>query len=151
MAANLKGFDAREVEPMDSYEPLPTGTYLAAIVTSEMKPTKKGNGRYLEMKFQVLEGEHKGRNLWARLNLENPNDTAVRMARAELAAVCQAVGVPTPNDSTELHDLPLQVKVGMKRRDDTGELANEIKGYAAKPRGGTTTPQADDETPPWRR
>ena len=147
---DLKGFDAREVEPMDTFEPIPADKYIAAVTASEMKPTKKGDGSYLELKFQVLEGEYKGRNLWARLNLDNPNKLAVKIARSELAAICKAVGVLTPNDSTELHDLPLQLKVGMKRRQDTGEMTNEIKGYSEKPSAGQSE-QADDDTPPWRR
>ncbi len=150
MGANLQGFDARNVEPMDSLEPVPAGKYLCAIVASEMKPTKSGNGSYLELQFQVLEGKHKGRSLWDRLNLENPSDLAVKIARSQLASICKAVGVLDPNDSTELHDLPLQVKVKLKRREDTGELTNEISGYEEKPRADAA-PQAANDTPPWRR
>ncbi len=148
--ADLRGFDAREVEPMETFEPIPEGKYVAAITASEMKPTKSGNGTYLELTFQVLEGDYKGRLLWARLNLDNPNKLTVKIARSELAAICKAVGVLTPNDSTELHDLPLQVKVGLKRRDDTGELTNEVKGYAKKP-SPERAPQANSDAPPWRR
>ena len=148
--ADLRGFDAREVEPMETFEPIPEGTYLAAITSSEMKATKSGTGSYLELQFQVLEGDYKGRLLWARLNLDNPNPLTVKIARSELAAVCKAVGVLTPHDSTELHDLPLQIKVGMKRREDTGELTNEIKGYAKKS-SPAPAPQAQSDAPPWRR
>ena len=107
MGADLKGFDARTVEPMDTFEPIPAGKYVAAIVASEMKPTRAGDGSYLELQFQLLEGPHKGRLLWSRLNLNNANELAVKIARAQLAAVCRATGVLTPNDSTELHNLPL--------------------------------------------
>ena len=148
--ADLRGFDARNVDPMDSFEPIPAGKYLCAIVASEMKPTKSGNGSYLEIQFQVLDGEYKGRFVWDRLNLDNPNKLAVKIARAQLASICKAVGVLTPNDSTELHDLPLQVTVKMKRREDTGEMTNEIGGYAKKPQPGAA-PQAANDTPPWRR
>ncbi|MEF8788275.1 MAG: DUF669 domain-containing protein [Planctomycetota bacterium] len=150
MGADLSGFDAREVEPMDSFEPLPAGTYLAVITASEMKPTKSGTGKYLELAFQVLEGEYKGRKVWARLNLENPSSVAVRMARSELSDICKAVGVITPNDSEELHDLPLEIEVAVKRRSDTGKMTNEIKGYSKKSSPGQT-PQAEGNTPPWKR
>ena len=150
MGADLSGFDAREVEPMDSFEPLPAGTYLAVITASEMKPTKSGTGKYLELAFQVLEGEYKGRKVWARLNLENPSSVAVRMARSELSDICKAVGVITPNDSEELHDLPLEIEVAVRRRSDTGKMTNEIKGYSKKSSPGQT-PQAEGNTPPWKR
>ena len=38
----------------------------------------------------------------------------------------------TPKDSVELHNLPLVVNVKLKKRDDTGEMANEIKGYSKR-------------------
>ena len=71
-------------------------------------------------------------------------------ARSELSAICKAVGVITPNDSQELHDLPLEIKVGMKRRSDTGEMTNEIKGYSKKSSPGQA-PQAETDAPPWAR
>ncbi len=60
----LNGFNANEVDPMDTFDPIPAGKYLAIIQESEMKPTKSGNGSYLEFVFQVIEGEFKGRLLW---------------------------------------------------------------------------------------
>lgn len=149
--ADLHGFDARNVEPMAEFEPLPAGKYLAAVVESEMKPTKNGSGSFLELKFQVLEGEHKGRHVWARLNLDNPNPLAVKIARAELSALCRAVGVLAPNDSVELHDLPVVITVRCRKRDDTGEMTNEIKGYARKGTAAGEPQQAQDDRPPWAR
>jgi len=153
--ANLNGFNATEVEPTTSFEPLPAGKYLAAITESEMKPTKSGSGSYLQLTFTILEGEYKNRVLWARLNLNNPNATAVKIARSELSAICHAVGVMQPRDSVDLHNLPLVITVKLKKRDDTGELTNEIKGYARKDAAGANgqQPQAPvaDNTPPWKR
>ena len=80
--ANLNGFDASQVEPTASFDPIPAGKYLAAITESEMKPTKKGSGSFLQLTFTVLDGEYKGRLLWCRLNLNNPNATAVKIARS---------------------------------------------------------------------
>ena len=70
--------------------------------------------------------------LWSRLNLDNANATAVKIAQAELTAICRAVGVLAPNDSTDLHDLPLVIAVKCKKRADTDEITNEIKGYSPK-------------------
>jgi len=149
--ATLRGFDANQVEPTSDFEPVPAGKYLAVITESEVKENKAQNGSYLQLTFQIIEGEFKNRFLWARLNLDNQNATAVKIARAELSAICRAVGVMAPNDSAELHDLPLVINVKSKKRPDTGELTNEIKGYAKK-EGVTGKPvQAATDTPPWRR
>lgn len=151
--ANLTGFDAREVDPAVGFDPIPAGKYLATITESEFKKTKNSVGQYLQLTFQVLEGEHKGRLLWARLNLDNPNNTTVKIARAELSAICRAVGVMAPKDSLELHNLPLVIKVGHKKRDDTGELTNVIKGYAKKDAAAARAPAvaANNGAPPWKR
>jgi len=149
--ANLNGFDAREVEPQAGFEPIPAGKYLAVITGSEMKQTKAGDGSYLDLVFQIIEGQYKGRNLWARLNLNNPNETAVKIARGELSAICRAVGVMTPKDSCELHNLPLLLTVKLKKREDTGELQNEVSSYAKKEATVGQPQQATTNTPPWRR
>jgi hypothetical protein len=159
--ANLNGFNAHDVEPNDNFEAIPAGKYIAAIVASETKPTKNGNGSFLELTFQILEGEYHGRKLWARLNLDNPNPQAVQIARGELSAICRAIGVMTPQDSVELHNLPMQITVKCKKRDDTGDINNEIKGYAKKDAApsGNQPQQAvtagngayTGTTPPWKR
>lgn len=149
--ANLNNFNAHEVDPATEFDPIPAGKYLAVITESETKPNKAGTGSYLQMTFQIIEGEFKGRLLWARLNLDNPNTTAVKIARAELSAICRAVGIMTPQDSVELHNLPLSITVKCKKREDTGETVNEIKGYASRESLSGQPQQATTNTPPWRR
>ncbi len=151
--ADLNGFNANEVEPSASFEAIPAGKYLAMITDSEMKPTKNGSGSYLQLTFTILEGEYKGRVVWARLNLANPNQTAVKIAQSELSAVCRAAGVMTPKDSCELHNIPLLITVKVKKRKDNDELSNEIKGFESKAAAAGKPQQAPANitTPPWRR
>ncbi|MEQ9616638.1 MAG: DUF669 domain-containing protein [Phycisphaerales bacterium] len=153
--ANLNGFNASEVDPAVGFDPVPAGKYLAVITESEMKPTKAGTGSYLQLTFQIVEGECKGRLLWARLNLDNPSAMAVKIARAELSAICRAIGVMVPKDSVELHNLPLVIKVACRKRDDVGgagEITNEIKGYEGKQRAEPVASAATaGSTPPWKR
>ena len=153
--ADLRGFDANTVEPTDSFDPIPPGEYLCVITASEQKPTKAGDGSYLELEFEVIDGPHKGRKLLDRLNLDSPSEVAVKIARATLSAICRAVGVTQPKDSCELHDLPLVCKVRVERRPDTDEATNVIKGYRARrpaaPAPAATAPAAPGSTPPWQR
>jgi hypothetical protein len=148
--ANLLGFDASTVEPAAGFDPIPAGKYEAVITESEMKPTKAGTGSYLQLTFQVIEGEYEKRLLWARLNLDNPNAQTVSLAQAELSAICRAVEVMAPNDSAELHDLPLVIHVKCKKRVDTGDIVNEIKGYSPRKQMPVAA-QVTDDTPPWKR
>lgn len=149
----LNGFNANEVDPNFAFEAIPAGKYLAVITESEMKPTKSGVGQYLQITFQVIDGEYKGRLVWSRLNFDNPNATTVKIARAELSAICRAVGVLAPKDSLELHNIPLVITVGHKKRDDNGELTNVIKGYAKKDAAAARAPAvaANNGAPPWKR
>ncbi len=62
--ADLNGFDANQVEPRGDFEPIPEGKYLAVITDSEMKPTKARNGHFLELTFQIQEGEQNSNALW---------------------------------------------------------------------------------------
>ena len=150
--ADLNGFDANQVEPTGDFDPIPAGKYVAVITDSEMKATKAGTGSLLQLTFQVIEGEYSNRLLWARLNLDNPNATAVQIARADLSAICRAVGVLAPKDSVELHNLPLVIHVRCKKRSDTGDLVNEIKGYSKKESAPVASATSvGNSTPPWKR
>ena len=70
-------FDAETVEPSVPFEAIPAGKYIAVITASDMKDTRSGNGRYLQLEFEITEGEYAGRKVWTRLNVEHPNTEAV--------------------------------------------------------------------------
>jgi hypothetical protein len=132
--ADLSGFDANQVEPTGDFDPIPAGKYLAVITDSEMKPNKAGTGSLLD----------------------NPNATAVQIARADLSAICRAVGVPSPKDSAELHNLPLVINVRCRKRNDTGDIVNEVKGFAKREQiaqASVPSPPSPSQksAPPWKR
>ena len=131
--ANLESlnFDANQVQP-NSFELLPAGEYEAIIVASSMDMTKDGTGKFLKLELQILNGEYQNKKLFDRLNLINPNDQAVQIARGTLSAICRAVGVMTPHESTELHNRPLRIKVGIREGKGEYNDQNVIKAY--KPR-----------------
>jgi hypothetical protein len=152
MTMNLSGFDANTVEPTATYEPIPAGWYKAVFTASEEKPTKAQTGSYLQLTAEVIEGEHRGRKLIERLNLNNPNSTAVEIAQRTLSAICRATGVMTPRDSSDLHDKPFMVQVKVKPGDGNYGPSNEIGGYEAASGGApTAAPAASAATPPWKR
>ena len=91
--ANMNGFNANNVDPDVGFDPLPASKYKVAITASEMKPTKNKKGSYLELEFTVLEGDCKDRKVWARLNLANPSEKAVQIARAQLSAMLRRPSV----------------------------------------------------------
>lgn len=132
--ANLSGFNANDVEPSTGFDCLPAGEYDVVITDSDMKTTKDGSGQYLKLEFAVLSGPFQNRRLFTNLNLMNKNATAVQIAKGNLSAICRAVGVLTPGDSSELHGKPLTVKVTVRKDAEHGDQ-NDIKAF--KPRGSS--------------
>ena len=156
---DLNGFNAMAVEPQTSYEPMPADWYKCVIIKTEEKPTKKQNGSYLQLDIEVIEGKFAGRKVFERLNLNNPNSTAVEIAQRALSSICRAIDVPNPQDSDELLDKPLMVKVAVKPADEEYSASNEVKGYDAA--GATASAPVEipvaaaaangSATPPWKR
>lgn len=132
-------FDATNVAPSEDFSPIPVGEYSAHIVDSDVKPTKNNTGHYAELEFEVTAGEFKGRKVWARLNLDNPNPKAVEIAQRELSAICHATGQLQIDDTTKLHYKPLVIRVDIEERDGYSPR-NVIKAYKAAPGGQGNAP-----------
>lgn len=128
--ANLN-FDARSVAPSTGVlEALPAGFYVATIVSSEMKPTKDGAGAFLELGFQIAEPAFAAnRKVIGRLNLRNSNATAQEIAYKDLSAICHAVGVMQVQDSAQLHNIPMKIKLKVRAASGDYEASNEIAAY----------------------
>ena len=176
--ASLNGtFDATEVAPAVPLEVLPPGKYLAHLIESEMLPTRAGDGQYLKLVFEILEGPAARQKIFDQLNLVNRNEQTVEIAQRTLSAICHAVGQVHVSDSEQLHFKPLIVTLKVKPagNDKSGiyrEARNEVAGYSAAsagtssggaPRPAAAAPRATPAaapagtrpgagaTPPWRR
>jgi hypothetical protein len=125
--SNLAGFNANDI-PESTYGAMPPGLYVVVATDSEVKPTKAGTGKYLQFVLDVLTEQYNTKKLWVRLNLWNSNPTAVQIAQQELAALCKAVGVITPDDSSQLCGIPFAVKVGVEK-DNKGGEQNTVLNY----------------------
>jgi predicted RNA-binding protein YlxR (DUF448 family) len=133
--------DLSGVEASSEFKSIPTGVYPMVIVDSDYLPTNAGTGYYLKLKIQCLDEQIGKRVLFENLNLDNPNDTAVQIAKATLKEIAQAVGHATPDqigNSEELHDVPMLVSVVRKKAKenrkqfaDSDGFENEIRGFKA--------------------
>ena len=139
-------FNANDVAPQPSRDPLPAGEYKVVAEASQEKPTKAGDGSYIEVTLVVVEGEHLGRKLWDRMNLNNKSAQAVEIAQGQMKQLCDAAGRPVIQDTAELHDIPVIAKVSLKPDKQTGEMRNEVKGYKAV--GGGSNPSAPGKPAP---
>lgn len=123
-------FNAQNVAPNTALEPIPTGQYPVVITSSQEKPTKSGNGSFIEFEMTIQGGQHNGRKVFDRLNINNPNATAVDIAYRTLSAICHVTGCHAIQDTSQLHGRPFTVVVVKKQRqDDPSQMTNEVKGY----------------------
>jgi hypothetical protein len=133
------------------FSPLPDGLYLVLVDRAEEKKTKNGNGLMIAVTFKVLDGDHEGRLLWENYNIENPNDTAQKIGRANLGRLIKALGIENPQSVDDLVDRECVVKVSLDKKDPT---RNRIVAYL--PKGGRVKKvkpktKADDKPPPWAK
>ena len=138
-------FDSEKVEPAAPFEVLPAGWYTAEIDETSINPASTG-GEYLKIRFSLLTEPFTGRKAWDNLNIVHKTPKAQNIARANLSAICRAIGVLKPADSSELHFKPLQIKLEV---EDKGRgPQNVVKGYRATegapcPDGTVGVPQDD--------
>lgn len=124
-------FDASTVAPQASYTPIPAGTYTVSIDDSEIKSTQKG-GQMAVFRLRVVEGQHSGRTIFARINVRNPSQQAEQIGQAQLSALCHAAGVLQLSDTAQLHNKVVRARVKI-RKDESGQYgdSNEVNGFEA--------------------
>ena len=128
----LNDFNADNVEPAGSFDPLPAGEYVVVIESSDEKDNKKGTGQYLKMVYNVVEGDYEGRKIFENLNIVNDSADAQKIGMGKLRDICIAVGNHTPDDTEELHNIPFIAKVAIKKgNDDYPEPQNIVRKYRA--------------------
>jgi len=110
-------------------ELVPAGEYDLIIASAQEKDNKAGTGSYLDLGFQIIDGEHKGRMFFEKLNLNNPTPKAVHIAKETLKKLCLAMGIQPPNDEDGLLDIPFKAGVAVKKGNDGFDDSNYIKKY----------------------
>jgi hypothetical protein len=126
----LLHFDARTVAPdQGTPEPIPAGWYKVVMDSSEMVPTKDGVGMRLTLVFKIIDGQYTNRKIFEGLNLKNASPVAQEIAYKQLSAICHATGVLVAEDSAQLHNIPLQIKVKLKAATGAYDAKNEVAGY----------------------
>lgn len=151
----ILNFNAATVTPdTGTPELIPAGWYNVVADESELKPTREGTGSYLQMRFSVVDGQYQGRKIFTNFNIQNTNSQTVEIAYKQLSALAHAVGVLNVQDSSQLHNIPLRIKVKVKAGDGTYDARNEVGAYrnvndpTAYPTGAASNPTPPTPTIP---
>lgn len=145
---------AYEAQPVRSgWDPLPPGDYTACVTSTELKPTKAGNGEYIELTIEIMDGDYSGRKIWERLNVNNPSEQTMQIARSQLNQLATALNQLPLKDTDQLLEIPFTLTLDIDRKDNT---RNRVMGYsaassaprvAAKPAPAAASPAKK----PWER
>lgn len=147
---DLSWFNAFDTEPLGAKQTaVPAGDYLVVIIASQEKQTKAGNGSYLSLTLEIIDGPHKGDTIWSMVTLRNPSVAAVRMGERTLSSICRAVGKLAPADSTDLHDVPIIVTVELVDARNRVVAWQAASPSPAAPTPSTPTPQVSRA--PWAK
>lgn len=142
-------FNAAAVPPMQPQDPLPEGWYQALIKTSEGKPVKdKPQSGLLAQEFEVIDGQFRGRKVFNNLNLWNENQQACEIAGRELSAQCHVTGKFVIQDTSELHNIPMYIKVTLDGNQNRIKGYKDMQGNDPGKTGGTPNAQPQQMAPP---
>lgn len=134
--ADLTGapLDPNVKENTGGYTVVPPGNYVAVIVADRVVDTNAKDGKILELKVQIADGQYKGETIIDRLNIVNKSPVAQNIGQGQLKHICAICGVQYPPANTDgLIGRPMQIKVVNEsfKSNTTGEdlTSNKIKGY----------------------
>ena len=137
-----------------SYEVLPAGWYTATINAADVKQTKSGTGRYIAVRYDITGPTHQGRVVFSNLNIENANPEAEKLARQQLRALMESIGIAKLENTDQLIGSNVKVKLKIERNEQYGDK-NQVAAFskqegsvAAKAPAPATKASA---APPWAR
>lgn len=140
MAFLNEAFDVNELpQGTGNFEPLPAGWYTVTISQAELKTTKAGNGQFINLRYDVTGPTHKGRVVFGKLNIRNPNQKAEEIGRQQLGDIMRAIGLAKVTDTDQLIGGNLSIKLEVKQDDQFG-AGNEVKSF--KSVSGSVAPAA---------
>lgn len=148
-----------------SYKLVPAGWYDAVISEADVKPTKNGNGQYINIRYDITGPEHSGRVVFGKLNISNQNQQAEKIGLQQLGELIRAIGVDRLQDTDVLLGRRCKIKVKVSPAKDGYEASNDIGGWKALEAGtpimgsvpptlkggDTSKPVAASSAPPWAK
>lgn len=118
-------FNSEEVNDV-KFEPIAPGDYKAIIRETAIKINKAGNGRYINITYEIYDGNYKGRLVYGIYNIENPSDQSVAIGMSQLKEVSDAINKPKFDENSlyKLNGSKLMLQIGI---DSKNPEYNRIK------------------------
>jgi hypothetical protein len=147
-------FETKNLPQADSFDPIPAGWYGATVEKAEVKETKSGTGRYLNIQWKVDGPKYAGRIIFDMINYNNSNPKAQEIGLRQLSSLLAATAIFRLEDTDQLIGASCQIKVSIREQDGY-DPQNVIKTYKAH-EGSSLPKPAPAEAPqekraPWQR
>lgn len=111
---------------------IPEGTYNVIVAKSSRADTKNRTGIILKLMLTVMDGEYKGANVFANINLANNDDRAVEIGRKDLNSLLVATKVEKFSFASQVLGKQLSVvtwvKPGTIKLGTDGKPVKDSKG-----------------------
>jgi hypothetical protein len=151
-------YSAAELQPSQSFDLLPAGWYTAIITDAELKDTKAGTGKYIKVRYDITGPSSQGRCVFGNFNIQNPNPKAEEIGRQQLGDLMRALGLAAVNDTEQLLNGHLTIKIDVRPGSGDYGPQNEVKGWKSntgsmppQPAAGASASAAGTKAPPWAK
>lgn len=122
----------------DNFDNLPSGWYPAQIIESSVET--KENGIRLNLTFEVMDGQFAKRRIWTSPWAKHSNAQADEIGQKLIRTIGAAVGVLPVRNDEDLRFKPMEIRVGLNKKQEGYEQRNEVK--SARKFGSAATPSA---------
>ena len=107
-------------------------SYIMIAESAEEKITKRGDGKYINIKFSVVDGACDGKTIWAVFNTQNPSFKAANIGLEALERFTKSLGYA----DGKIEDLKLLCYIPFlgtlkMRRDAQDEVRFEVVKFTA--------------------
>lgn len=136
MAFLGQAFSAEELPQSDrSYDLIPEGWYTVKITKADLKDTKSGTGKKIDIRYDILGPTQQGRVIFGSINIANQNPTAEKIGQQQLGEVMRAIGLSRVEDTDQLIGGELQIKIKVRQPSDSDKAngyndpRNDVGGF----------------------
>lgn len=105
------------------------GDYRAVMTSVELKEGRKQGSKYLNCRFQLLDGAEKNASVYSMITTHNANQRAETIGRQQVVKLRDACGLDNLSDFTQLLNIPVGIRIKIEEARDGYDAQNRVSGY----------------------
>jgi hypothetical protein len=147
-----EAFDTANEEGSPAFEPLPVGTYVAAITDAKVGSLKSGKGQAVLLTWEIESDKYAGRLIFDRVIVAHESAEAMKIGRRRFKDIADACGVKDKiTDLSVLLNRPCLIFVKIEA-DPTGDYppknrVGRVKAIVKEPPKEKAKADFDDKVP----